>query len=239
VRAEQIKPLDLPPQDVVNNALNFKCPSISYTYTEPTVYFEYMYDTAVEGRAKGIRNCVVTAGYINREPLLDLIKVVDAIKIDLKSFSQDFYTNYVRGELKPVLEAIKTVHQSKVWLELVYLVIPTLNDNTEGIRQMSQWIRSEIGPDVPLHFSRFQPMYLVQNLPPTPVSTLEKVREVALAEGIRYVYIGNVPGHEAENTFCPRCQRVIIERIGFQVNKIDIEAGKCKFCRNPIPGIWA
>ena len=239
VRAEQVRPLDLPPQDVVSNAFNFKCPSISYTYTEPVVYFEYMYDTAVEGRAKGIRSCVVTGGHINREPLLDLIKVVDAIKIDLKSFSQDFYTNYVRGELKPVLESIKTVHQSKVWLELVYLVIPTLNDDAAGIRQMSQWIRREIGPDVPLHFSRFQPMYLVQNLPPTPVSTLEKVRDLALAEGLRYVYIGNVPGHEAENTFCPSCHKVIIERVGFQVNKIDVEGGKCKFCRNPIPGIWA
>lgn len=239
VRAEQVQAFDLSPQSVVADALNYNCPSISYTYTEPVVFFEYMYDTSVEARKKGIKNCVVTAGHINREPLLDLVKVVDAIKIDLKSFSQDFYANYVRGDLQPVLEAIKIVHQSKAWMELVYLVIPTLNDSSEEIRKMSQWIRNEVGPDVPLHFSRFHPMYLVQNLPPTPVSTLEKVRAIALGEGMHYVYIGNIPGHEAENTFCPQCQNMIIERRGFQVKKINLASGKCKFCRNPIPGIWA
>jgi len=239
VRAEQVQHFDLSPQDVVASSLKNNCPSISYTYTEPVVFFEYMYDTSIEARKKGIKNCVVTGGHINREPLLDLVKVVDAIKIDLKAFSQDFYMNYVRGELQPVLEAIKIVHQSKAWLELVYLVIPTLNDNTDEIQQMSRWIKTEIGPDVPLHFSRFHPMYLLQNLPPTPVSTLEKVRDVALGEGLHYVYIGNVPGHRAENTFCPRCQNMIIERVGFQVKKIDLEGGNCKFCHNPIPGIWA
>jgi len=239
VRAEQVKPFDLPPQDVVASALKYSCPSIAYTYTEPVVYFEYMYDTSLEARNKGIKNCVVTAGHIHQEPLLDLVKVVDAIKIDLKSFSQDFYKNYVHGDLKPVLEAIQTVRRSKVWLELVYLVIPTLNDDAEGIQQMSRWIKNEVGPDVPLHFSRFQPMYLIQNLPPTPISTLEKVRDVALAEGLHYVYIGNVPGHKAQGTFCPSCRRLIIERDGFRIDRIDLDGGKCKFCRNPIPGIWA
>lgn len=239
VRAEQVQPFDLSPQDVVANALKYNCPSISYTYTEPVVFFEYMYDTSIEARKKGIKNCVVTGGHINREPLLDLVKVVDAIKIDLKAFSQDFYMNYVRGELQPVLDAIKIVRQSKVWLELVYLVIPTLNDSTEEIRKMSRWIKNEVGLDIPLHFSRFHPMYLVQNLPPTPVSTLEKAHDVALGEGLHYVYIGNVPGHKAENTFCSRCQNIVVERVGFQVKKINLESGNCKFCRNPIPGIWA
>jgi pyruvate formate lyase activating enzyme len=168
----------------------------------------------------------------------DLTKVVDAIKIDLKAFSQDFYTKYVRGELQPVLDAIKIVRKSSAWLELVYLVIPTLNDSADEIRKMCQWIMKEIGPDVPLHFSRFAPMYLVKNLPPTPVSTLEKAHKTAIEEGIHHVYIGNVPGHSAESTYCPKCKEMVIKRIGYQINKIELKGGKCKYCNNPIPGIW-
>ncbi len=239
VRPEQVEHSDFPPALVAETALRYKCPSIAYTYTEPVVFFEYVYDSAVESRRKGIRNAVVTSGHINAEPLTDLTKVVDAIKIDLKGFTQDFYTNYVRGELKTVLESIKTVHQSKAWLEIVYLVIPTLNDNQADLRRMCQWLKAEIGPDVPLHFSRFQPMYLVKNLPPTPVSTLEMARNTALEEGLHYVYIGNVPGHEAENTYCPNCRKMIIQRFGYQIGSIELEGGKCKFCKTPIPGIWA
>jgi pyruvate formate lyase activating enzyme len=238
VRAEQVEHFDFPPQAVVNAALRFKCPSIAYTYTEPVVFYEYMYDTSVTARKKGIRNCVVTAGHINPEPLVELIKVVDAIKVDLKSFSQDFYKNYVHGELEPVLEAIKLIHQSKVWLEIVYLVIPTLNDNPAEIRRMCQWVSKEIGTDVPLHFSRFSPMYLIKNLPPTPLSTLEKACEIARSEGLRFVYLGNVPGHKDESTYCPRCQKLVIERVGFEVRRIDLTNGTCNFCQNPIPGIW-
>ncbi len=239
VRPEQVDHSDFPPALVAETALRYKCPSIAYTYTEPVVFFEYVYDSAVESRRKGIRNAVVTSGHINADPLTDLTKVVDAIKIDLKGFSQDFYTNYVRGELKTVLESIKLVRQSKAWLEIVYLVIPTLNDNQGDLRRMCQWLKAEIGPDVPLHFSRFQPMYLVKNLPPTPVSTLEMARNTALEEGLHYVYIGNVPGHEAENTYCPICRKMIIQRFGYQIGSIEIEGGKCKFCKTPIPGIWA
>ncbi len=239
VRPEQVRHFDLPPTAVVNAALKFDCPSISYTYTEPIVFFEYMYDTSIEARRHKIKNCVVTGGHISPEPLLDLTKVVEAIKIDLKAYSEEFYKTYVRGELKPVLEAIKIVRQSQVWLELVYLVIPQLNDDMEQIRAMCRWIRKEVGPDIPLHFSRFHPMYLIKNLPPTPVSTLEKARNVAREEGLNYVYIGNVPGHMGEHTYCPRCQNLIIRRLGFDVEKIELENGKCRFCQNPIPGIWA
>ncbi len=238
VRAEQVDHFDFPPKAVVKASLDFECPSIAYTYTEPVVFYEYMYDTSVEAHKKGIRNCVVTGGHIHLEPLAELIKVVDAIKVDLKSFNQDFYKNYVRGELQPVLEAIKLTHQSKVWLEIVYLVIPTLNDSPTEIRRMCQWILKEIGPDVPLHFSRFVPMYLIKNLPPTPLSTLEKSCDIARSEGLRYVYLGNVPGHKDESTYCPRCQKKIIERVGFEVRRIDLVNGTCNFCQNPIPGIW-
>lgn len=239
VRPEQVQHYDLPPATVVDLAQKYNCPSIAYTYTEPVIFYEYMYDTSKEARLRKVRNTVVTGGHINPEPLQELTKVVDAIKIDLKAFSQDFYTNYVRGQLQPVLDAIKIVAKSGVWLEIVYLVIPTLNDNPEEIKRLSQWVMKEVGPDVPLHFSQFHPMYLVKNLPPTPVSTLENARKIALEEGIHYVYIGNIPGHEAESTFCPNCKNVVIQRTGYQIRKIDLNQGRCKHCNTPIPGIWS
>jgi len=239
VRAEQVDNLDLPPDDVVAAAQRYACPVIAYTYTEPVVFYEYMYDTSVAARRAGIKNCVVTGGHVKPEPLAELVKVVDAVKVDLKGFTQDFYTNYVRGELQPVLEAIKAVQKSGVWLEVVYLVIPTLNDNNDDIRRMSRWLASEVGPDVPLHFSRFQPMYLVKNLPPTPVSTLQRAHGIACEEGLRYVYVGNVPGHPAESTYCPACRKMVVQRFGFEIREISLDKGKCKSCGHPIPGIWA
>jgi pyruvate formate lyase activating enzyme len=197
-----------------------------------------MIDTAEAAKKMGVRNVVVTAGHINREPLADLLQVVDAVKIDLKGFTQDFYTKYVRGELRPVLDAIRTVSRSRAWLEIVYLVIPTLNDRTDLIREMAHWIKGEIGDHVPVHFSRFVPMYLLKNLPPTPVSTLERSREAALAEGLKFVYVGNVPGHPAENTFCPSCGTTVIERAGYRVRNAHLEKGRCEKCGQPIAGIW-
>ena len=239
VRPEQVRHYDFPPLQVAAYAQKNRCPVIAYTYSEPVVFYEYMYDASVEARKIAIKNVVVTGGHINPEPLQELTKVVDGIKIDLKAFNQRFYTNYVRGEFQPVLEAIKIVFKSKVWLEIVYLVIPSLNDSTNEIRKMSRWIMKEVGPDVPLHFSRFYPMYLIKNLPQTPLSTLEKAQNIALQEGLHYVYIGNIPGHKGENTFCPRCKNIVIKRIGFKIRKIELNRGLCKFCNHPIPGIWA
>jgi pyruvate formate lyase activating enzyme len=239
VRAEQVNPIDLPPREVTENAKRYRCPSIAYTYTEPTVFFEYMVDTAVEARRKRIRNVVVSAGHINPEPLEELTKVVDAIKIDLKAFTQGFYKDYVRGDLAPVLEAIKLIARTKTWLEIVYLVIPTLNDAPADVGRMARWILREVGPDVPLHFTRFSPMYLIKNLPPTPVSTLEKLRRIALDEGLRYVYLGNIPGHEGENTICPKCRATLVRRYGFEIETNVIKGGTCPSCQNPIPGLWA
>jgi len=239
VRPEQIRHIDFPPDAVVRMAQKYKSPVIAYTYSEPDVFYEYMYDTAVLARKKKLKNVVITGGHVNPDPLRELIQVVDAIKVDLKSFSQDFYTEYVRGELKPVLDAIKLIAESPIWLEIVYLVIPTLNDSVDEIRRLSRWILDEIGPEVPIHFSRFQPMYLLKNLPPTPVSTLEKIRDLALQEVMHYVYIGNIPGHEAENTYCPNCKNLCVERRGYQIKRNDIKNGKCRFCDHPIPGIWS
>lgn len=238
VRPEQIRHLDFPPSDVIKSAKKFHCPVIAYTYSEPIVFYEYMYDTSLEGRKEGIKNVVITGGHIQPDPLKELIGVVDAIKIDLKAFTQDFYSQYVRGDLQPVLEAIKIVAATHVWLEIVYLLIPTLNDNSRHLKNMCRWIVDEIGPDVPLHFSRFTPSYLLKNLPLTPVSTLEKARDIALKEGIHFVYIGNVPGHKAENTYCPQCKNIIIHRRGYQIQKTNIENQRCTNCNNLIPGVW-
>jgi pyruvate formate lyase activating enzyme len=239
VRPEQVDHLDLPPADVSKLSLEYRCPSIAYTYTEPVVFFEYMTDSAVEARKRKIRNVVVTGGHILQEPLEELLDSVDAVKIDLKAFSQDFYASYVRGELKPVLDAIRKVGRSRVWLEVVYLVIPTLNDDVREIREMSRWLLGEVGPDVPLHFSRFIPMYLMKNFPPTPLSTLETAHGVARDEGLHFVYVGNVPGHPGENTYCPSCREVVVRRTGYLVEEIRLKGNLCANCRSPIPGVWA
>jgi pyruvate formate lyase activating enzyme len=239
VRPEQIDHFDLSPEAAAAKAKDMGCASIAYTYTEPTVFFESMYDTAVRAGRRGVRSVVVTGGHINPEPLADLLDVVDAVKVDLKGFSQEFYKEYVRGDLKPVLETIKAVARSKVWLEIVYLVIPTLNDRMDLIREMAKWVKGEAGDHVPVHFSRFMPMYLVKNLPPTPVSTLEAARDVARGEGLRYVYIGNVPGHEGETTFCPGCGQAAVRRVGYRVEAVKLKRGRCDKCGTTIPGIWA
>ncbi|MDD8020333.1 MAG: AmmeMemoRadiSam system radical SAM enzyme [Acidobacteriota bacterium] len=239
MRPEQVKSRYLPPDSVAEAAAKYNCPIVSYTYSEPVIFYEFMYDTSLEARRKRLRNAVISNGFINPEPLTELIKVVETIKIDLKAFNQDFYTNYVHGELKPVLESIKQIARSKVWLEIVYLVIPTLNDRPEEIRQMARWLKAEIGPEYPLHFTRFQPMYLIKNLPPTPVSTLEKLRQLAMEEGLHYVYLGNVPGHPAENTYCPNCGQMLIERYGYTIKKINMSGNKCRFCHQIIPGVWS
>jgi pyruvate formate lyase activating enzyme len=223
----------------VKAAQNNNCPIIAYTYSEPVVFFEYMYDTSRYARGQGIKNVVITGGHINLEPLEDLMKVVDGIKVDLKAFNQNFYTKYVRGELDPVLEAIKRIAQSDTWLEIVYLVIPTLNDSTEEILRLCRWLMREIGPDVPIHFSRFHPMYLLKNLPSTPLSTLERIHNIARQEGLHYSYIGNVPGHMAENTYCPECRDIAVRRRGYQIQEINISKGRCRSCDNPIPGVWS
>ena len=239
VRPEQVEAFDLSPDDAAARAAAAGCPAIAFTYTEPTVYFEYMADTAARARRRGVRSLVVTGGHINPEPLQELLGLVDAVKVDLKGFSQDFYAQYVRGDLKPVLETIRAAAKSKAWLEIVALLIPTLNDQPDRIREMCRWIKGEAGENVPVHFTRFQPMYLVKNLPPTPVSTLEAARRIGLEEGLRFVYVGNVPGHEGENTYCPGCGEKVIARAGYSVETVRLKKGKCAACGTPIPGLWS
>lgn len=238
VTPEQVQSIDLPPQPLVDLARRYDCPSIAYTYNEPTIFYEYMFDTAVEGHKKNIKSVVISAAYIQDEPLKKLCDNVDAIKVDLKAFSEKYYKEIVNGELKPVLDALITIRKSGVWNEIVYLVVPTLNDGEKEIRELSRWIATYLGRDVPIHFTRFYPQYLLKNLPPTPLSTLERCKAIADAEGLHYVYIGNVPGHKAENTFCPSCGNKIVTRSGFLVSEIEIKNNSCVYCGTPIPGVW-
>ncbi|MBN1221591.1 MAG: AmmeMemoRadiSam system radical SAM enzyme [Anaerolineae bacterium] len=238
VPPEQTANADLPPEKVVSYAQEYKAPVIAYTYSEPTIFYEYMVDTARLARKRGLRNVVISAGYINPEPLQELCATVDAIKIDLKGYDEDFYREVCEGELEVVLKTIQTIHQSGIHLEIVNLVVPTLNDNLEQLRALSRWVAQELSPDIPLHFSRFYPQYKLTNLPPTPVETIDQAREIALAEGMRFVYAGNVPGHPGNNTYCPTCGEPIIIRQGFAVTEYHLQNGACAYCGEAIPGVW-
>jgi pyruvate formate lyase activating enzyme len=229
---------DVPPELIVKRAKELGARSVAYTYVEPTVFYEYMFDTGLLAKKAGLLNVCHSNGFINAEPLRNLCRVMDAANIDLKGFSEDFYREICSGELHPVLEALKIYRQSKVHLEITNLVIPTKNDDMDVLKEMCLWIKKELGGETPVHFSRFYPLYKLKGLPPTPVSTLERARSIALSVGLEYVYIGNVPGHEGENTFCPKCKRVIIKRAGYMVGEVNLKEGKCKFCGKPIPGIW-
>jgi pyruvate formate lyase activating enzyme len=238
VRPEQVSSTFIPPKELAARCRQYPCPTVAYTYSEPVVFCEYVLDSADAGRAAGVKSVVISGGYIQQDPLKELCRRVDAIKIDLKSFSEKFYKEVVNGELKPVLNALVTIRKLGTWNEVVYLVIPTLNDSDEEFRGLARWIKAELGRDVPLHFSRFHPEYLLKNLPPTPVATLERAKAICDAEGLQYVYIGNVPGHPAESTYCPKCRRVVVERAGLTVRGMHLDGGKCKFCQQVIPGIW-
>lgn len=198
-----------------------------------------MFDISKLARAKGLKNAMHTCGYINQEPLKELLKYMDAVNVDLKGFSEDFYRKMgAFAQLQPVLDTIMTVKKEGVWLEITNLLIPGVNDDAAQIKKMCEWIRDNVGADTPLHFSRFTPMYKLQNLPPTPVSKLEEAYKIAKEAGLQYVYIGNVPGHPGENTYCPRCGNLAVGRTGYRVNEYNISGGKCKFCGNKISGLW-
>jgi pyruvate formate lyase activating enzyme len=229
---------DLPPEKVVSGAINYKCKSIAYTYTEPTAFYEYMYDTAVVAKKQGVKNVMHSCGYINEKPLRKLSKYLDAADLDLKAFTEDFYQKISGGMLKPVLNSLVVLKEEGVWLEITNLVIPTLNDDIKKINEMCRWIHKNLGPDVPLHFSRFFPNYKLDNLPPTPIDTLTDARKTAMDVGLKFVYIGNIR-HEGESTFCPKCKKILIERIGYFIKQNNIKNGKCSFCGTSIPGIWS
>ncbi len=237
-RPEETYNIDLPPEKVVAEAVDSQCRSIAYTYTEPNIFFEYVMDTAMLAREQGLRNVLVTAGYINPLPQQELCQVSDAANVDLKGFTEDFYAQVCLGRLRPVLDALILYQQEGVWLEVTNLILPTLNDDLRQIREMCLWLGEHLGDEVPLHFSRFSPRYRLKNLPPTPVETLERARETALEVGLKYVYVGNVPGHRGENTYCPRCGREVVGRTGYVITGMHLDGGCCQFCGQEIAGVW-
>lgn len=227
------------PPGIVMSAYKDKAPVIAFTYNEPTVFTEYLTDISREAKKLGIRCVLVSCGFMNEAPLTEMCGVLNAIKVDLKGYSEEFYRAACGAKLQPVLRSIKQIAKSGVHLEIVNLVVPTLNDSDKMLQGLIDWILGEVGPDVPLHFSRFHPDYQMLNLSPTPVATLERARDMALGKGIHYPYIGNVPGHAGNNTYCPGCKKVIIDRQGFFINAMNIKNGRCKFCKRKIAGVWS
>jgi len=229
---------ELLPEEAVKMALEKGTPTISFTYNDPISFYEYVYDIARLAKKSNLRILWHSNGTLNPEPLRELLKYTDAVTIDLKGFTDKFYREISSAELKPVLRSLNIIKEEGVWLEIVNLIIPTLNDNPEDIKNMCVWIRDNLGADVPLHFSRFSPSYRLTNLSPTPVETLEAAYSIAKEVGLEYVTIGNVAGHKENSTFCPKCGKRLIHRIHHQVLSNNIEDGNCKFCGHKIPGIW-
>ncbi|MFH1394849.1 MAG: AmmeMemoRadiSam system radical SAM enzyme [Candidatus Omnitrophota bacterium] len=239
-----------PPEETVNQVLTNMnltltakqndCASIAYTYTEPIVFYEYVLDAGRIAKENGLLNILVTGGKINAEPLKKLCQVASAANVDLKSFNNKYMKEVCAQDLDNILQTLTILRQRGVWVEITNLIVPTLNDNMDDIRRMVKWIKSNLGPDVPMHFSRFWPQYKLRSLYPTPVETLKQAREMAMAEGLNYVYVGNVPEEDTESTICPNCKNKVIKRIGYKIIQNNVSSnGKCKFCGHEIAGIWS
>jgi pyruvate formate lyase activating enzyme len=236
---DEVARLTMTPDDTVALAKATGCASIAYTYSEPVAWYEYTYDTAKVARAAGVKNVLVTSGYIRSEPLRDLAQWIDAAHVDLKGFDDAMYQKLNAGHLQPVLDAIRTLREQGVWVEIINLIVPTYTDHLPTIRRMCDWLAREVSPDVPLHFSRFHPAHRLTHLPPTPVDTLLRARDEARAAGLRYVYIGNVREvPDAGTTYCPNCHEPVVERDVFSVTSMRLRDGRCEFCQTPIPGVW-
>lgn len=236
-RPEQVQAISLLPEAVISQARNQDCPIIAHTYSEPVIFFEYMRACAALGREKGIPNVMISNGFIQKKPLQELCRLLGAIKIDLKAFTENFYREQCGGRLKPVLDTLLTLRGEKIWFEIVVLLIPGLNDSRQEIERMCRWIGSELGPDVPLHFSRYYPTFMIKNIPPTPAATMHMAREIAKSAGIKFCYIGNLLS-DAGNTYCPGCGKLLIKRLLYCIEKPGLNKNLCKFCQTIIPGVF-
>lgn len=234
---EGISGEDISPKKIIGLAKQKKAKIIAYTYTEPIIFFEYAYDTCRLAKKEGIKNVFVTNGYIEEEPLREIAPYMDAANVDLKSMREEFYHKICGAHLSPVLKTLKLMKELGVWVEITTLIIPTLNDSKEEQKEIADFIVS-LGKETPWHISRFYPAHRLANLPPTPVETLHQARRIGLKAGLKYVYVGNIPGDEGENTYCPNCRRIIINRSGYRIGKIKIKRGRCEFCGFPIEGMW-
>ena len=236
---EELTHYDLSPEKMVQEASAAGCRSIAYTYSDPVIFYEYVYDTGKIAKSAGLLNILVTAAYINQKPLMDLCRYVDAANVDLKGSTDEFYQKMSRGHIKPVHDAILTMKKHGVFVELTNLIVPSWNDSQKDIRSLCRWIYDNCGSDTPLHFSKFWPMHQLKNLPPTPASTLNMAWDIAKETGLKYAYIGNVPGHPGNSTRCPSCGAMLIERVGYRILQNTIHNGTCAACGEHIPGIWS
>lgn len=229
----------LPVERVASLAKQYDCRSVSFTYTDPSVYYEYALDSCIAAQEAGLKTVLVTAGYLNPEPVKKLYRHVDAARIDLKAMSDAFYRDVCGATLAPVLNTCVTAKSLGNHVEIINLVIPTLNDGEADVTRLCRWLVQNLGKETPLHFSRFFPQHKMTHLPPTPDETLDRACEIAKAEGLQFVYQGNVRHHEYENTYCPACGQLLIERVGFQVERNSLSTGKCPGCGTAIPGVWS
>ncbi len=228
---------DLPPARVVESAIRYGCRAVAFTYSEPITFYEYMFDTASLARARGLKTVWVSNAYLKPGPVEKLCGVIDAAVLNLKSFSEKTYQSLNGGSLAPVLETLKIVKSKGVWLEIVNLVIPTYTDDMAEISRMSAWIAKNLGEDQVLHVIRFTPLYRLTHLPPTPEETLKKAEAAARREGLKYVYIGNVPGL-GDTVFCKACGKALVKKDGFMVLENKVRGGRCPFCGAAVPGRW-
>jgi len=237
-RPEQVGSYWLPPGALVEMARRNGARLTAATYSEPVIFWEYVRDVATASRKAGLRPTVVSNGYIQEKPLREVLPLLTAYKVDLKSFSERFYRKLIRGELQPVLDTLVRVKEIGTWLEIVVLIIPTWNDTDEEAKKLSRWVVKNLGPDVPVHFTRFHPTYRMTDLPPTPVATIERLWKIGKAEGLHFAYVGNVPGHPGESTRCPGCGAMLIRRLGFQILANRLKNGHCPDCGRAIAGVW-
>ncbi len=234
VALEEAYTREITPQEAVDRALEAGCRSISWTYNEPAIWHEYTYDSAVLAKKVGLKTIYVTNGYITPEALRRIAPYLDAFRVDIKSFSDDFYKKICGARLAPVLESTRLAKELGMHVETITLIIPTKNDSKEEITQIAGWVRDNLGVDTPMHFTAFHPMYKMSDINATPAGTLEMAHDIAKEEGMRFVYTGNVPGHRYENTYCPKCNALLIDRMGFRVDAIMIKDGKCPECGEKI-----
>jgi len=228
----------LPPGAIPALAERNGCRSVSYTYTDPVVYYEYALDSCEACRKAGLKNVLVTAGYINEKPMRELYRLVDATNIDLKSMSEAFYRDVCGGTLKPVLNCLVGAKSMGVLVEVTSLLIPGMNDSDEELTSLCRWVRENMGWETPLHFSRFFPSYRMRHLPPTPERTLKRARDIALAAGLKYVYVGNIMVPGAGDTLCPSCGKAVVSRAGYSILKNTVSGGYCPDCGEEVYGVW-
>lgn len=235
---DKLKTFNLPPEEAVKSSKIKGCPTIVFTYTEPITYYEYVRDISVLAKQYNIKTLCASNLYINPSILKELCKSVTGFTAALKGFDEDFYQKVTGLQLKPILKSLEILKENNVYFEIVNLIVPTYNDDLVKIKAMCKWVQTTLGGDIPIHFGRFVPQHKLKNLTRTPVQTLEQARQIAIDEGIRYVYIFNLSPHDGNNTYCEKCKKILIKRLGFKILENNLINGTCKFCSQKIPGIW-